>query len=476
MNEDKKDQNLIDENKPQEQLSRKLRVFIFLILISLSVLINCDNGILSFCKKQIIRDFQLDEKGYRLLNKIVLYGTIFCCIVFIYLLQTDRKRLLTLVCFFINGVAFFSYYLTFNRRILYIVKFLNVICIYYSRIYILVWVDQFGIKKYKIMMMTINNFTVPLGKAVGYCLGALNGPDKWYLNYMIIGSLILGFGSLLLIFPSKYFSNKYNFIGYQKEGEEGFVNKVSGCGSTSFFENEEMKIRKTKKESLLAALKNPVYFLSVLAIAIHNFCLQTINSTIVSYIIDDIKMNEEEKTTKFLPLYGSATVFGPLIGDIFGVLCGSCVGGYEEKKSVFLIRGFATFALLSSFLVIYSDSAAFLCVGLFLFNFFVFALYPIINGYIVSSIPNKFKGSSFSISILFYYFFGYLGPTLYTFLKKVFKDATRLPWRIIIHMFTLGFFAFLGSAYYRYYELERIEKEEENKINEEELKEIETLQ
>ena len=232
MNEDKKDQNLIDENKPYEQLSRKLRVFIFLILISLSVLINCDNGIFSFCKKQIIKDFQLDEKGYRLLNKIVLYGNIFCCIVFIYLLQTDRKRLLTLVCFFINGVAFFSYYLTFNRRILYIIKFLNVISKIYTSIYIAVWVDQFGIKKYKIMMMTINNITVRLGQAVGYGLGALNGPDKWYLNYMIIGSLILGFGSLLLFFPSKYFSNKYNFIGYRKEGEEGFVKKVSGCGST----------------------------------------------------------------------------------------------------------------------------------------------------------------------------------------------------------------------------------------------------
>jgi len=352
-----------------------------------------------------------------------------------------------------------------------------VICKIYTNIYIAVWVDQFGIKKYKIMMMTINNITVLLGQEVGYGLGALNRPDNWYLNYMIIGSLILGFGSLLLFFPSKYFSNKYNFIGYRKEGEEGFVKKVSGCGSTSFFENEELKIRKKKKESLLAALKNPVYFLSVLAIAIYNFCQQTINSTIVSYIIDDIKMPEEEKTTKFLPLYGSASIFGPLIGGIFGILYGSCLGGYEEKKSVFLVRGFSTFALFGSFLVIYSDSAAFLCVGLFLFNFFVFALYPIIYGYIISSIPNKYKGSAISINILINYIFCYLGPTFYAFLKNIFKDnIPRLPWRIIIHMFTLGFFAFLGCAFYRYHELDKIEKEEENKINEEELKEIETLQ
>ena len=34
---------------------------------------------------------------------------------------------------------------------------------------------------------------------------------------MIVGGLILSFGSLLLLFPPKYFSAKYNFIGHQVE-------------------------------------------------------------------------------------------------------------------------------------------------------------------------------------------------------------------------------------------------------------------
>ena len=64
----------------------------------------------------------------------------------------------------------------------------------------------------------------------------------------------------------------------------------------------DLIVKRKKKESLLAALKNPVYFLSVLAIAIYSFCLQTINSTIFSYIIDVIKMPEEEKTTAIKPI------------------------------------------------------------------------------------------------------------------------------------------------------------------------------
>jgi MFS family permease len=294
---------------------------------------------------------------------------------------------------------------------------------------------------------------------------------------MIVGSLILGFGSLLLFFPSKYFSAKYNFIGYQKEGEEGFVKEVPGWGQTSFFENGEMKIKKKEKGSMLVILKKPVYFLSAFVKANCLFCFQVIHLNITSYVIDDLKMPEEEKTTRFLPLYGSASVFGPFTGGMFGGLCVSFVGGYEKKKSAFFLAGFACVTLLSSFLVIYSDSATFLCIGLFLFFFFASALLPIIGGYIVSSIPKEHKGAGSSLNLLITNLLGNLpGPILYGFLKDNFKDTNpRLPWKIIIHMFTLGFFASLGSAYFRYHELAKIEEEEE-KDNEEELKDIETKQ
>ena len=41
-------------------------------------------------------------------------------------------------------------------------------------------------------------------------------------------------------------------------------------------------------------------------------------------------------------------------------------------------------------------------------------------------------------------------------------------------MFTFGFFAALGSAYFRYHDLAKIEEEEKKLKGEEELKEIDT--
>ena len=475
MKSDNKEEKLVDE-KPHEQFSRVARFFIFTIFIALSIIMSGDNGVLSSSKKQVRRDLQLDEKGYGFFGSFASAGRMFGSCLFMGLLQTDKRKFLTLVCLFINGSAFFAYYLTFNRWILYCVRFLIGSVRIYPHIYIPVWVDQFGIKKLKTMMMTVINITSPLGQTVGYVLGTINEPDKWYLNYMIVGSLILALGSLLLLFPSKYFSAKYNFLGYQEEGKEGFIKETSDWKQTTFFENGEMKVKKKEQGSMLEILKKPVYCLSAFVKANCLFCFQVIHLNITSYVIDDLKMPEEEKTTRFLPLYGSASVFGPFTGGMFGGLCVSFVGGYENKKSAFFLAGFALITLFSSFVVIYSDTAVFMCIGLFLFFFFASALLPIIGGYVVSSIPRQHKGAGSSLNLLITNLLGNLpGPILYGFLKDKFRDTNpRLPWKIIIHMFTLGFLASLGSAFFRYKELAKIEEEENKEKDGEELKDVET--
>ena len=255
MKSDNKEEKLVDE-KPHEQFSRIARFCIFTIFIALSIIMSGDNGVLSSSKKQVRRDLQLDEKGYGFFGSFASAGRMFGSCLFMGLLQTDKRKFLTLVCLFINGSAFFAYSLTFNRWILYCVRFLIGSVRIYPHIYIPVWVDQFGIKKLKTMMMTVINITSPLGQTVGYVLGTINEPDKWYLNYMIVGSLILAFGSLLLLFPSKFFSAKYNFLGYQEEGKDGFIKETSDWKQTTFFENGEMKVKKKNKVQCSKYLKN----------------------------------------------------------------------------------------------------------------------------------------------------------------------------------------------------------------------------
>ena len=113
MSTENKDEKLI-EKKEHEQLSRIARLCIFGIFIALSIVMSGDNGVLSSSKKQVRRDLQLDEKGYGFFGSFASAGRMFGSVLFMGLLQTDRRKLLTCICIFINGSAFFAYYLTFN--------------------------------------------------------------------------------------------------------------------------------------------------------------------------------------------------------------------------------------------------------------------------------------------------------------------------------------------------------------------------
>ncbi len=64
MSDQNKEEKLVDDNKPHEQLSRIACFCIFVIFIALSIVMSGDNGVLSSSKKHVRRDLQLDEKGY----------------------------------------------------------------------------------------------------------------------------------------------------------------------------------------------------------------------------------------------------------------------------------------------------------------------------------------------------------------------------------------------------------------------------
>ena len=69
--------------------------------------------------------------------------------------------------------------------------------------------------------------------------------------------------------------------------------KVSFC--SQFFEIAEMKLSDRPKGSMIAILKNPVYFLSAFVKANILFCFQAIHFNITSYVFDDLRIPEEEK-------------------------------------------------------------------------------------------------------------------------------------------------------------------------------------
>jgi cytochrome c biogenesis protein CcdA len=101
----------------------------------------------------------------------------------------------------------------------------------YGTIYIPVWIDQFGIRKYKTLFFTLTYMTSPYGQVLGFYFGTILFHDEWKSALNWIGAYLLILSTIFSFIPSKYFSTKYMFIGY--EDKEQLV--VTGKKKKNFF-------------------------------------------------------------------------------------------------------------------------------------------------------------------------------------------------------------------------------------------------
>ena len=451
--------------KANEPLSRAMRIFIFANFIALSVVLSGDNGILSASKTIVRQQLNLDEKMYGIFSAIPSIGRIAGSFLFMFLLKLDNRKLITVVCLSINGSLFFVYYLTKNAWILFAVRGTIGTVRIFPHIYIPVWVDQFGVKKLKTLFMTFMSITSPFGQTVGYILGNFRPAEEWYLNYCLLGALILTLSLGIFLSPSKYFSAKFNWIGYKEGEEDEFVKETKNWKLTSYFENGEIKVKEKKQGSMLVLLKKPVYLFSAYTKSNVFFVFQIIHLNIAGHAEQGLGLTKDQQKTTILPFYSAASVLGPFLGGLAGGSIVTFFGGYEKKKSAFCLAAFATLAFIGAILSGFGTHYAALGVGLFLFFFFASAFLPIIAGYVVSAIPKEHKGAGSSLNLLLTNLGGNLpGPVIFGILNDYFqsKGFNTTAWKIVISYYTIGIITAFAAAIFRYKELSRIEEQEGN--------------
>jgi len=355
---------------------------------------------------------------------------------------------------------FFVYLLTKNKFILFGVRFTIGTVRIYPHIYIPVWVDQFGIKPLKTLMMTVINITSPLGQVVGYAIGTFNVPEKWPYSFALVGCLIWGIGSVIIISPSKYFSARYSFVGYQ-DGEKLVPTANERTGNSIFASGEIQVKKKAQGGSMLEILKKGAFIFSSYTRANLLFIFQVIHLFITDYVTNGLKIQDKKEILKY---YGPASVLGPTLGGSFGGFVSTSVGGYENKKSVWVCIVFGSLTLAMTFPLAFATSMKILGGCLFGFFFCASAVLPTVVGYIISSIPKKHKGAGSSLNLLISTLAGNLpGPIIYGFINDRMKATNpTFAWKCTIFYFFLGYTSLILACTFRYRDLVRKEQEEKN--------------
>ncbi len=488
MSESKKEELLvIDEKKEEEkerfELSRILRFALVSSFILLNITFSADVGVIASSKFKLQSDLNFNDKEFATFNSITSTGRILGTFIYMGLLTRDNRKLLTSVCLLASCGLFFSFLFTSQKFVLYGIRFLLGLSRNFFQIYVPVYVDQFGVKPLKTIMISISNITSPLGRALGFAIGTALGESRWRYSFSVVGLILLSLAILIILSPPRYFSAGATFAGYYIKDENDkngrLVSKREGEGNVrygdSVFEVGEVKMKKKgglDLNDLVDILKNPTFMFSTFTRASVSFIFDISHLFIKDYVQNGLG---ETNQLLLLSYYSLASGIGPSVGGAIGGLIVTHVGGYEHKNSCKVISIFSFCTLITTYFLCFTDRLFTFCLSLFSFYATAYMFYPIITGYAVNSLNSKQKGTGYSFTILICTVCGnFPGPLYYGIINDKFKKTNpRLAWRCSIFYYIVGFTLLQFACYFRYKDLAKKE-EEDKKKDEEEMKDIET--
>ena len=519
------DKKVEEESKAPITLSRKMRWIVYFILLYISIVMELDQGVLSSTTDSLSKDMELNDSQLGGLGSMIFLGKSIGCLIFFTLINKLNRKYMLLVTSFLTILSLILTTQTKNLALLYICRIVVGIAQSYLGIYSPVWADQFGIHKYKSIILSLQHLSSSLGYLFGYVMGIWLG---WVLAFYVQNIMLLIPIVILIFISDKFFSmslmpvksklkllktenednkekkeekkdkiedeikkikttilddsyeeekidNKHNGEFKEKDGDNNNEEEsINLDDDISLFEDLQKQGEDMSKGSIKlqikAIIKSPLFILINITLCSIYAIVAAIQFWINDYLQYGLKI--EEAQTRFI-MFGSVIVTSPPLGMIIGGIILSKVGGYEAEKAIYI-------PLIASLIVVIFANLAPLSTNVYIFLplFWVYffsgsAVIPAANGISLVSVDKKFAGAASSISILVYNVLGrFPGPNLYAFFKSWVDDpSSRTPMWLLLNVSVIGFLAVLFSLKFNKQKFIKLREELLKKESKEEEKE-----
>jgi len=493
LNEKEKEKENLEPSLPIK-LSRKVRWIIFALLTYAGVVLELDQGALSSTTEDLSKDMGLNDSQLGGLGSMIFLGKALGCLVFFSIINKLNRKYMLLVTSFLTILSLILTTQTRNLVLLYLFRIIAGLAQSYIGIYFPVWNDQFGIHKYKSIILTCHHISSSLGYLFGYVMGIWLG---WELSFYIQSILILIPFVILIFISDKFFSmslmpikSKMKLLEKEEKKEkkrkkdkdidkiEKEIKKMKVTVLDESFENEKINednksIEKGKKEEaesidleddislfediqqngenmskgsimlqIKAIIKSPLFILINITLCAIYAIVAGVQFWINDYLQYALKIEDSKKR---LIMFGSVIITSPPSGMALGGIILSKVGGYDSEKAIYI-------PLISSLIVSILANLATLSTNVYLFLplfwLYFFAgstIIPAADGISLVSVNKKYAGAASSTSILIYNVLGrFPGPNIYAFFKNlVNNEASRTPMWLLLNIAIIGFICVL---------------------------------
>ena len=474
-------------------------MILFFLLLIFSVIIDLDSGIIVSSYKSFTEDMQMSDIQFGTISSIINAGEIIGLLIYMPIINKNHRKFIVVITSFLHGLGFFAYFISSNFYYIAILNFLISICKAFINVYIPVWIDQFGIKKYKTLLLTILYMAISIGMIVGAWIGTVLFDNNWKKAFVCCGVIFIILSLSLFAVPQKYYSTKYMIVEQQKNSDGNIVEKIVLTKSDNDESNikkniEQMKdikylgddkktsktakmIKKKKIEeekniendinennndkkeklineeesnnddetfkrlSIISKLKmiifNQCFIFSCLSKAIIFYIFEIIYVYLKKYAFEALNYTDE---IKFFYYYSITTILAPSLGGLIGgAICNKFFGGYESRNSIWIVLICGILSVIFVSLLRVSMSFDHLIIYIFGYFFSVSAFLPTISGYIINSLNKELKGFGSSFDNLMTNLFEMSSPIIYGLINDEYKkEDPKYAWSKSLIIYYIG--------------------------------------
>ena len=435
-------------------LSRSYRFVAYLVMVSIEMAINVSSGVLSAASKTIKKQYTMLDVEFGYFGLAQGIGRTFGSIFYTIMVNQISAKWLGGAFSIVKGFVLAAFELTQSKWILIILRGVIGFVHMPPSTYIPIWIDQYGLRKYKTVQMSFLQALVPVGKVLGFVLVNVFGEERWKLAYDVEGLFLVFCGLFIVLSPIDYFNRK---VVIMSDDERPTEYKEEKWKEISVFNRRVSRPgSKTQKlwNDLYTVITNYEFEICNCAKALQNGTQSCIHFWCGDFMINRLGMDGTKKTL----IYTLMNISGPSIGFLLSPIINKFFGSYETPHApiVIMVIHLMTISFGLSATLINNVPVFIVCMTLF-FGLLSLSL-AMTNGCLMISINKDLKGMCYSVgNITCMSITGALSPVIYGKVNDIFNP------RGIRYAGMLSVMLINGSASLFLFELARIKCKKEKK-------------
>ena len=435
-------------------LNRSYRFIAYLVMVSIEMAINVSSGVLSAASKTIKKQYTMLDVEFGYFGLAQGIGRTFGSIFYTIMVNQISAKWLGGAFSIVKGFVLAAFELTQSKWVLIILRGVIGFVHMPPSTYIPIWIDQYGLRKYKTVQMSFLQALVPVGKVLGFVLVNVFGEERWKLAYDVEGLFLVFCGLFIVLSPIDYFNRK---VVLMTDDERPTEYKEEKWKEISVFNRRVSRPgSKTQKlwNDLYTVITNYEFEICNCAKALQNGTQSCIHFWCGDFMINRLGMDGTKKTL----IYTLMNISGPSIGFLLSPIINKFFGSYETPHApiVIMVIHLLTISFGLSATLINNVPVFIVCMTLF-FGLLSLSL-AMTNGCLMISINKDLKGMCYSVgNITCMSITGALSPVIYGKVNDIFNP------RGIRFAGMLSVMLINGSASLFLFELARIKCKKEKK-------------